>query len=104
MGAADTPGAPRILLVMSTQPSHQAESAAGAPSTSSDGQLTTQWLAETRADCCGARAMFRAVLPGEGSVRELYLCGHHLRAKYAALLDAGVAVFDLGVTVPQIAC
>jgi len=71
------------------------DSAAGSAEAQSTTSLTDASF--ERADCCGARALFRVVLAStsKGSRgRELLLCGHHLRRQHAALVAAHAAVFD----------
>jgi hypothetical protein len=55
-------------------------------------------IANTRADCCSARAGYRIVLPATSTrpgPAELLLCGHHLRASRAALDAQGARVFEI---------
>ncbi len=52
----------------------------------------------TRACCCPARPLVKAVMPVTGSRRhpvDLWLCGHHYRASRAALEAAGARVYRL---------
>jgi hypothetical protein len=50
-----------------------------------------------RADCCSARAAYRAVLPTAGRrdrPADLLLCGHHYRSSHDALRSTGATVYD----------
>lgn len=52
----------------------------------------------SRADCCPARPMVKVIMPPTPERPhpvDLWLCGHHYRASFAALQIAGARVEDL---------
>jgi hypothetical protein len=54
----------------------------------------------SRSCCCPARPAVKVIMPptaGRTHPVDLWLCGHHYRASYVALLQAGARVEDLTV-------